>query len=98
MPPPDLMGPPAPLAQNRQNDEQSITEILRAPTKVVLLRNMVGPGEVDDDLEPETKEECGRYGEVVSSNLREPRSTTAWFKPEAKVTSQAISEISLASR
>jgi len=26
---------------------------------------MVGPGEVDDDLEPEVKEECqGKYGEV----------------------------------
>ena len=28
---------------------------------------MVGPGEVDDDLEPEVKEECnGKYGDVVS--------------------------------
>ncbi|GBO04071.1 Splicing factor 45 [Araneus ventricosus] len=26
---------------------------------------MVGPGEVDEDLEPETKEECGKYGEVI---------------------------------
>lgn len=25
---------------------------------------MVGPGEVDEYLEPETKEECGKYGEV----------------------------------
>lgn len=25
---------------------------------------MVGPGEVDDDLEPETAEECSKYGEV----------------------------------
>ena len=26
---------------------------------------MVGPGEVDDDLEPEVKEECnGKYGDV----------------------------------
>ena len=25
---------------------------------------MVGPGEVDDDLEPETAEECTKYGEV----------------------------------
>lgn len=29
------------------------------------LQNMVGPGEVDEDLEPETKEECGKYGDVV---------------------------------
>jgi splicing factor 45 len=28
---------------------------------------MVGPGEVDDDLEPEVKEECNtKYGEVNS--------------------------------
>lgn len=27
---------------------------------------MVGPGEVDDDLEPEVKDECNtKYGEVV---------------------------------
>ena len=25
---------------------------------------MVGPGDVDDDLEAETKEECQKYGEV----------------------------------
>ncbi len=25
---------------------------------------MVGPGEVDDDLEPETAEECRKYGAV----------------------------------
>ncbi len=28
------------------------------------VQNMVGPGEVDDDLEPETAEECTKYGEV----------------------------------
>ena len=26
---------------------------------------MVGPGEVDDDLQPEVTEECSKYGEVV---------------------------------
>ena len=27
---------------------------------------MVGPGEVDDDLEPEVKDECNtKYGEVI---------------------------------
>ena len=25
---------------------------------------MVGPGEVDDDLQPEVIEECSKYGEV----------------------------------
>ena len=27
---------------------------------------MVGPGEVDEDLQPETIEECSKYGEVAS--------------------------------
>jgi splicing factor 45 len=27
-------------------------------------KNMVGPGEVDGDLDGETKEECEKYGEV----------------------------------
>ncbi|KAD3337846.1 hypothetical protein E3N88_33367 [Mikania micrantha] len=35
------------------------------PTRVVLLRNMVGPGEVDDDLEAEVAEECSKYGTVT---------------------------------
>jgi len=26
---------------------------------------MVGPGEVDDELQPEVVDECGKYGEVV---------------------------------
>ncbi|KAJ3278480.1 hypothetical protein HK104_002300 [Borealophlyctis nickersoniae] len=42
--------------------------VSRAPdirgTKVVLLTNMVGPGEVDDDLQTETAEECSKYGKV----------------------------------
>lgn len=34
-------------------------------TRVLLLQNMVGPGEVDNELESETKEECKKYGDVV---------------------------------
>uniref|UniRef100_A0A2R5LK48 Splicing factor 45 n=1 Tax=Ornithodoros turicata TaxID=34597 RepID=A0A2R5LK48_9ACAR len=60
LPPP----PPPPVGQQVQQIE-SITDMMKNPSKVVLLRNMVGPGEVDDDLEPETKEECSKYGEVV---------------------------------
>jgi splicing factor 45 len=37
-------------------------------SRVLLLKNMVGPGEVDDDLEIETATECSKYGEVVVSN------------------------------
>lgn len=40
--------------------------------QVVLLKNMVGPGEVDDDLEPEVKDECnGKYGPVASVIIHE---------------------------
>lgn len=50
---------------SKKSDANPLTEILKNPTKVVLLRNMVGPGEVDEDLEEETKEECEKYGKVV---------------------------------
>jgi len=37
-----------------------------AATRVVLLRNMVGPGEVDDELEDEVADECeSKYGAVT---------------------------------
>jgi hypothetical protein len=39
--------------------------VLQKFFKVILVfQNMVGPGEVDDELEPETAEECSKYGEV----------------------------------
>ncbi|XP_073969404.1 splicing factor 45 [Rhodnius prolixus] len=62
------LSPPRPSSPKQQQQQQqaSITEIMKAPSKVVLLKNMVGPGEVDDDLEPEVKDECNtKYGEVV---------------------------------
>uniref|UniRef100_A0A3Q3QLC1 Splicing factor 45 n=1 Tax=Monopterus albus TaxID=43700 RepID=A0A3Q3QLC1_MONAL len=49
----------------KKTEANPLTEILKNPTKVVLLRNMVGRGEVDEDLEGETKEECEKYGKVV---------------------------------
>jgi splicing factor 45 len=49
---------------SKKSDSNPLTEILKCPTKVVLLRNMVGAGEVDKDLEVETKEECEKYGKV----------------------------------
>ncbi|CAL1568723.1 unnamed protein product [Knipowitschia caucasica] len=52
------------LDASKKSDANPLTEILKNPTKVVLLRNMVGPGEVDEDLEEETKEECEKYGKV----------------------------------
>ena len=33
---------------------------------------MVGPGEVDEELEPEVKEECeGKYGEIIKVKIKE---------------------------
>ncbi|XP_044133073.1 splicing factor 45-like [Bufo gargarizans] len=49
---------------SKKADPNPLTETLKCPTKVVLLRNMVGAGEVDEDLEGETKEECEKYGKV----------------------------------
>uniref|UniRef100_A0A0B6ZRA9 Splicing factor 45 n=3 Tax=Arion vulgaris TaxID=1028688 RepID=A0A0B6ZRA9_9EUPU len=43
---------------------QSNTNLFKNLSKVILLQNMVGPGEVDAELEPETAEECTKYGKV----------------------------------
>ncbi|UJR13829.1 hypothetical protein I4U23_000840 [Adineta vaga] len=60
---PNMMPPPASLAPKADSGINLSTE-LKGATKVVLLKNMVGPGEVDDLLDSETKEECQKYGEV----------------------------------
>ncbi|XP_071566759.1 splicing factor 45 [Temnothorax nylanderi] len=74
-PPPITASPPQSqlLPQSQQpQEEPSITEIMKCPSKVVLLRNMVGPGEVDDDLEPEVKDECNtKYGDVARVIIHE---------------------------
>ncbi|KAF3704934.1 Splicing factor 45 45 kDa-splicing factor RNA-binding motif protein 17 [Channa argus] len=49
---------------SKKSEANPLTEILKNPTKVVLLRNMWAR-EVDEDLAGETKEECEKYGKVV---------------------------------
>lgn len=43
----------------------------RAPTKVLLLNNLVGKGEVDEDLEEETGDEARRYGKLRKCVIKE---------------------------
>ncbi|KYN32740.1 Splicing factor 45 [Trachymyrmex septentrionalis] len=76
-PPPVTASPPQmqlqlPLQSQQPQEEPTITEIMKCPSKVVLLRNMVGPGEVDNDLEPEVKDECNtKYGDVARVIIHE---------------------------
>ncbi|XP_074725800.1 splicing factor 45 isoform X3 [Strix uralensis] len=63
----------------KKADSNPLTEILKCPTKVVLLRNMVGAGEVDEDLEVETKEECEKYGKVGKCVIFEVRDNLSLF-------------------
>jgi len=69
---PDIM-PPPPSFNAMPPPQQSIQDPLAEPTKVVCLRNMVGKGEVDDELQQETAEECGKYGAVVKCLIYEMR-------------------------
>lgn len=43
----------------------------RATSPVLLLQNVVGPGEVDVDLQREITEECRKYGNVVACRIHE---------------------------
>lgn len=58
------------IVQKPRTPPPPVDEELDA-TRILLLRNMVGSGEVDDDLEAETKEECTKYGEVVKCLIYE---------------------------
>lgn len=72
MPPPPPVATPEFKTPAPPQPEPSITEIMKSPSKVVLLRNMVGPGEVDQDLEPEVKDECNtKYGDVIKVIIHE---------------------------
>lgn len=42
----------------------SIFAVVPCQSTVMVLRNMVGPDDIDDDLEGEVTEECGKFGQV----------------------------------
>ncbi|KAH8938725.1 hypothetical protein BDL97_16G099300 [Sphagnum fallax] len=56
---------PASMAMEKKQIPKQGVSISSPPTRVVLLRNMVGPGEVDSDLEDEVASECTKYGTVT---------------------------------
>jgi len=62
--------------EQQQQEQKSVTDLLKNPTKVLCLRNMVGPGEVDNELQGETSEECSKYGQVVKCLIYEMHGVT----------------------
>ncbi|KAL6839679.1 hypothetical protein ACP4OV_030618 [Aristida adscensionis] len=52
-------------SNSRQEKKPKSVNFDGPPTRVLLLRNMVGPGEVDDELEDEVASECAKYGTVL---------------------------------
>ncbi|XP_026071410.1 poly(U)-binding-splicing factor PUF60-B isoform X2 [Carassius auratus] len=56
--------------QDRELEQLSVSAsggkqtVMQSKSTIMVLRNMVGPEDIDDDLEGEVMEECGKYGAV----------------------------------
>ncbi|KFD48675.1 hypothetical protein M514_10459 [Trichuris suis] len=57
---------------------ENVTTLLKSPTKVMLLRNMVGAGDVDADLQPEVQDEMAKYGDVQKCLVFEIPNAVSW--------------------
>ncbi|KAM3725853.1 Splicing factor [Dirofilaria immitis] len=58
------ISPPVGLPTISATPAVNMTEALKQSSRILLLRNMVGPDEIDDQLEPEVKDEMKKYGQV----------------------------------
>ncbi|OZC07432.1 g-patch domain protein [Onchocerca flexuosa] len=58
------VSPPLELPTVSATPAVNMTEALKQSSRILLLRNMVGPDEIDDQLEPEVKDEMKKYGQV----------------------------------
>jgi hypothetical protein len=63
---PPSMGKPKPLAQGAAKRQK-----LEPPSRVIMLRNMVGRGQVDPELQGEISEECAKFGNVLKCKIHE---------------------------
>eukprot|EP00747_Dinoflagellata_sp_TGD_P164036 gnl/TRDRNA2_/TRDRNA2_183423_c0_seq1.p1 gnl/TRDRNA2_/TRDRNA2_183423_c0~~gnl/TRDRNA2_/TRDRNA2_183423_c0_seq1.p1 ORF type:complete len:425 (+),score=117.12 gnl/TRDRNA2_/TRDRNA2_183423_c0_seq1:106-1275(+) len=63
--------PANPAGQPDPKQQKSTAAVERAPTRVLLLLNLVGAGEVDEDLEEETGEEASKYGKLKKCVIKE---------------------------
>lgn len=69
---PAPMAPPSlPSRSNQDEKPAAKRQKLEPPSRVVLLRNMVGRGEVDVDLRDEIGSECMKYGNVLKCKVHE---------------------------
>merc|ERR1712151_1195228 len=62
---------PMPVGQPEAKQPKAESNAKQPPTRVLLLNNLVGAGEVDDDLEEETAEEAAKYGKVKKCVIKE---------------------------